>query len=152
MALPNVFEPSVMHGLRNRIQQLSLNLTPYWGKMNAPQMLAHLNVMFELALEDKHPHPNIVARFLLRTIVKKGIVNEAPYPKNSRTAPEMIISHQPDFGVEKQRLLSYLEQVESLGAAAFDNRSHPSFGQLSTIEWSNAFYKHIDHHLKQFGL
>ena len=152
MALPNVFQPGVIQGLQRRIQLLSLDSPSNWGKMNASQMLAHLNVMFELALEDKHPRPNAIVRFLLKTFVKEGIVNETPYKKNSRTAPQMVITHQPDFGLEKERLVNFLGQVEALGAAAFELRPHPSFGPLTTTEWSNTFYKHIDHHLQQFGL
>ncbi|MCJ8164098.1 hypothetical protein MKJ04_04535 [Pontibacter sp. E15-1] len=27
-----------------------------------------------------------------------------------------------------------------------------SFGRLSSQEWNNMFYKHLDHHLSQFGV
>ncbi|MFD1127776.1 DUF1569 domain-containing protein [Paenibacillus provencensis] len=28
---------------------------------------------------------------------------------------------------------------------------HPFFGKLTSEEWSIGLYKHLDHHLKEFG-
>ena len=151
MALPNIFQQTVRNELINRINQINTTTSPEWGKMNAGQMLAHLNVMFELALEEKHQRPNAFVRFLLKKMVKDKIVNEKPYARNSRTAPEMVIKGNRDVAVEKQRLLSYLQMLSEKGEGYFNGREHPSFGLLSITEWNNAFYKHIDHHLTQFG-
>lgn len=30
--------------------------------------------------------------------------------------------------------------------------THPAFGNISTNEWGIAAYKHMDHHLRQFGV
>lgn len=151
MALPNVFKQNEIHQLVARIDNLTPASQASWGKMSVDQMLAHLNVMFELALEDKHPRPNAFVKLLLKTLVKGKIVSEKPYPKNERTAPEMLIKEQRDFGIEKQRLVKYLNYISSKGESFFQNREHPSFGKLTTQEWSNTFYKHITHHLNQFG-
>jgi hypothetical protein len=152
MALPNMFSPSVIQQVTERVHQLREQSTPQWGQMNASQMLAHLNVMFELALETKHPRPNALIRFLLQRFVKNKIINTTPYPRNSRTAPQLVITHQPNFEVEQSRVLSHLQRVEEAGASFFSGRAHPSFGKLSTTEWSNLLYKHIDHHLTQFDV
>lgn len=152
MALPTIFEPTVNTRLLNRLEKLQATKQAVWGKMSAGQMLAHLNVMFELALENKHKRPGAPVRFLLKTLVKPKIVNEKPYARNSRTAPEMVIRHEPDFTTEKQRLNDYLQLLLTLGAQGFDQREHPSFGAMSTTEWNNTLYKHIDHHFTQFGI
>jgi hypothetical protein len=57
-----------------------------------------------------------------------------------------------DFEVEKRRLIDYLHRTEQLGASYFNNRESLSFGVLSQPEWNNMFYKHLDHHLTQFGV
>lgn len=152
MALPNIFNATVANTLTERLQRLSEKSQPQWGKMNAPQVLAHLNVMFELGLEQKHQRPNAFIRFMLKTFVKKKIINDVPYKQNSMTAPEMVITRQPDFQLEKNRVLNYLTTVGQKGEKFFEQREHPSFGQLTAAQWSNLFYKHIDHHLKQFGV
>ncbi len=152
MALPDLYSAAVKNRILNRLDCLTPDTKALWGKMNASQMLAHLNVMFELGLEQKHKRPNGFVRFMLQSFVKKGLINEAPYKKNSMTAAEMVIKHQPDFGAEKVRVLQYLKMIEEKGKGFFDQREHPSFGKLSAAEWSNLFYKHIDHHLHQFGV
>lgn len=151
MPIPNIFQAPTLLSLKDRIHTLTPQSQPGWGSMSASQMLAHLNVMFEFALEDKHPQPGFLMRTLLTAVAKKPVVSTKPYPKNSRTAPGMIIKGDPDFEVEKKRLLAYLEQVAQKGEAGFEQHAHPVFGQLSASEWSNTFYKHINHHLTQFS-
>jgi hypothetical protein len=85
-------------------------------------------------------------------IAKNGVVNEKPYPKNSRTAPQFIIKDERDFEIEKERLNTYLRKTQDLGEKHFDGLMSNSFGNLSVSEWNNLFYKHLDHHLTQFGV
>ncbi|MCU0347744.1 MAG: DUF1569 domain-containing protein [Saprospiraceae bacterium] len=152
MALPNIFTRPVADAVIGRINQLTPATSPKWGKMNAAQMLAHCNVTYEMAFEDKHPKPGVVMRFILKTFVKKGVVNEAPYPHNSQTAPQFIITDSKDFEKEKQRLIGYIAKAQGLGEAHFDGLASHSFGALTKTEWNNMFYKHLDHHLTQFGV
>lgn len=150
--MKNIFDPEVHQELIDRINQLSPESKPNWGKMSVDQMLAHCCVAYEMAYTDKHPKPNGFVRFLLKTFVKKGVVNEKPYPKNSRTAPQFIISDKKDFDVEKSRLLSYLQKTFEYGPNYFDGKESISFGPMTVQEWNNQFYKHLDHHLTQFGV
>ncbi len=150
--MKNIFDTQVHEELIDRINQLSPESKPNWGKMSVDQMLAHCCVAYEMAYTDKHPKPNGLVRFLLKTFVKKGVVNEKPYPKNSRTAPQFIISDKKDFDVEKSRLLSYLQKTFEYGPNYFDGKESISFGPMTVQEWNNQFYKHLDHHLTQFGV
>lgn len=152
MALPNIFDARVSQQLESRINRLTSDSSPQWGKMNASQMLAHLNVMFEIGFNTNYKRPNACVRFILQKLVKKGLVNESPYKKNSQTAPEMLIKHDADFKKEHKLVLQNLRELSIQGESSFENKVHPSFGKFSAAEWSNLFYKHIDHHLKQFNL
>jgi hypothetical protein len=152
MALPNIFTTSVANGVIARINKLSAATPAQWGKMNATQMLAHNNVTFEFAYEEKHNKPNFFMAFILKNLVKKGLVNEVPYKKNSSTAPEFIIGDDRNFDVEKKRLIEYINKTQQLGEKQFDGRVSMIFGAMTTTEWNNLFYKHIDHHLTQFGV
>ncbi len=150
--MQNMFAPDVSAELARRINALTPETTPHWGKMRVDQMLAHCIVAYDMAFTDRHPRPNALVRFLLRTFVKSGVVNETPYARNSRTAPVFVIADRRDFEVEKQQLLDYVAKTQALGAAHFEGKESLSFGPLSAQEWNNLFYKHLDHHLTQFGV
>ncbi|GAA4301527.1 DUF1569 domain-containing protein [Nibribacter koreensis] len=135
-----------------RINQLTPSSQPLWGSMTVAQMLAHCNVTYEMAFEDKHPKPNALMRFLLKVFVKNAVVNETPYKHNTRTAPQFLIKETKDFDQEKNRLIGYLQRTQALGPAYFEGKESLSFGALTSQEWNNMFYKHLDHHLRQFGV
>lgn len=149
--MKNIFDPNVTQVLIDRVNSLTPETTPNWGKMSVDQMLAHCSVAYEMAYTDKHAKPNGLMRFLLKTFVKNGVVNEKPYPKNSRTAPAFIITDHRDFDKEQKRLIAYLKKTQEYGASYFDGKESLSFGTMSSQEWNNLFYKHLDHHLTQFG-
>lgn len=152
MALPNIFDSQVVAQILARLDKLTYNTQPQWGKMNAPQMLAHLNVTYNLAYERVAVKNNFIMKFILKTFVKKAVVNEVSYPKNTRTAPVFIIADERDFEKEKAILIANLKDTAEKGARFFEGRVSVSFGPLTAIEWNNMFYKHIEHHFTQFGI
>ncbi len=150
--MKNIFEAATTHEIIARINKLTPETQPLWGKMDAAKMLAHCCVTYEMVYTNKHPKAKGLKKLLLKLLVKPGVVNEKPYPKNSRTAPQFIIADQRIFETEKKRLIDYLEQTQTLGAAHFEGKESNSFGALTATEWNNQFYKHLDHHLTQFGV
>ena len=152
MTFPSVFQSDVVDALTDRIEQLRPETTPQWGVMTATQMLAHCCVSYEMALEHKHARPNALIRFVLRLAVKNTVVGDAPYTHNTRTAPAFIIRDKRDFETEKQRLEVYLRRVQLMGETLFERKESLSFGPLTAREWNVLFYKHLDHHLTQFGV
>lgn len=152
MALPSVFTEAVSNDLLVRLNQLNPSSQPQWGKMNVAQMLAHCNVAYELAYENKHPRPNAFMRLILKTFIKKIVVGEKPYVHNSRTAPVFLITDEKEFATEKERLAAYIVKTQQLGQTYFEGKENPGFGKLTATEWNNIFYKHLDHHFRQFGV
>lgn len=152
MALPNIFTKSVSDAVIQRINQLTVSSQPQWGKMSVDKMLAHCNVTYEMVYEDIHPKPNAFMKFVLKLLVKKTVVNEASYKRNSQTAPQFLIKDAKNFELEKKRLIDYLTKTQQLGESYFDGKESHSFGTLNKTEWNNMFYKHLDHHLTQFGV
>ena len=150
--MKNIFELEITSELINRINQLTPTTHNLWGKMNVSQMLAHCNVTYEMVYTNNYPKPSFIKKFILKAFVKKTVVGERPYQKNGRTAPQFIISNERDFENEKNLLIGYLIKTQNLGETHFDRKTSHSFGRLSTKEWRNLFYKHIDHHLNQFGV
>lgn len=153
MDLPNIFTKPVTDSVINRINQLQPGTVPNWGKMNAGQVLAHCNVQYEMVYEpEKFPAPNFLMRFVLKTFIKKAVTSTTPYKHNSQTAPAFIIKGERDFELEKNRLIGFIHKTQELGENNFDQKKSISFGALSKNEWNNLFYKHLDHHLTQFGV
>jgi Protein of unknown function (DUF1569) len=152
MALPNIFTATVADGIVQRINQLTANAQPQWGTMSVGQMLAHCNVTYEMVYEDKHPKPNFLTRLILKLAVKKVVVNDIPYKHNSRTAPQFVIKETKDFEAEKTRLIDFIKKTQQLGENHFEGKESHSFGALTKTEWNNMFYKHLDHHLRQFNV
>ena len=148
---PNVFDPTVTATLKNRVQALTPSTQPEWGKMNVAQMLAHCNVAYAQTW-DLSGQPGWFAKKMLTWFVKPQVVGPKPYPKNGRTAPAYLITDERDFAKEQAELLANLDRVQREGEAGFDGRESHSFGPLTKEEWSVLFYKHLDHHLRQFGV
>jgi|TARA_R110000744_G_scaffold12966_3_gene38185 hypothetical protein len=150
--MKNIFDKKVVDEVVGRINKLTPKSAGLWGKMNVAQMMAHCNVSYEMVYTDKHPKPKGAMKLMLKLFVKQPVVNEKPYKKNSRTAPAFLIVDERDFEKEKQRLIDYLIKTQELGEDHFHNKESHSFGPLTKTEWNNLFYKHLNHHLEQFGV
>ncbi len=150
--MKNIFNQVETTEIINRFNKLNSTSQPLWGKMTVGQMLAHCNVTYELVYDEKHPKPSSFKKFMLKLFVKNIVVSEKPYKKNGQTAPEFMIKDSKSFDTEKKRLVDYINKTQQLGGKYFDGKESHSFGALTTQEWNNMFYKHLDHHLKQFGV
>jgi hypothetical protein len=148
----NIFNKQETDAVIARINKLTPDSKPLWGKMSVDQMLAHCNVSYELAYENMHPKPNALMKLFMKLVAKQMVVNETPYKKNLRTAPVFIIADHKNFEAERKRLIAYIKKTQELGADHFDGRESHSFGKLTKSEWNNMFAKHLDHHLTQFGV
>ena len=152
MKIQNIYSAPVSEQFIARIEKISANTPNQWGKMNASQMMAHCNVSYDMAFDDNYKKSNALLRFILKNLAKKGLVNDAPLSKNSSTATEMVIKTEKDFDVEKGKLLSNVKNLVTKGEDYFHLKDHPGFGVMTKDEWNNFYYKHLDHHLTQFGV
>ncbi|HEY0894928.1 MAG TPA: DUF1569 domain-containing protein [Sphingobacteriaceae bacterium] len=150
--MKSIFARKDIEELIDRINCLSPASPGLWGKMTVSQMLAHCNVAYEMTFGDKHPAPNPFVKLMLRLFVKNKVVSDQPHKPNGRTAPAFLVSSEKDFEIEKNRLIRYIQQTQQLGAEHFHMKESPSFGKLTQTEWNKMLYKHLDHHLKQFGV
>ncbi|MBY0245301.1 MAG: DUF1569 domain-containing protein [Sphingobacteriaceae bacterium] len=150
--MENIFSTAVSEQVIARIHQLNSGSQPQWGKMNVAQMLAHCNVTYALVYDQSIPKSNAFTKFLLKLFVKKAVVSETPFKKSSATAPIFIIKDAKEFDAEKQKLVKNIQKTQALGENHFEGKESHSFGKLTSQEWNNMFYKHLDHHLRQFGV
>lgn len=150
--MKNIFQKAVTNEIIDRINKLTPESPALWGKMSVSKMLAHCNVTYEMVYDNIHPKPNAFMKFILKNLVKGKVVSEKSYQKNGQTAPQFIIKDEKEFEKERARLIGYINKTQELGETHFDGKESHSFGKLTKTEWNNMFYKHLDHHLNQFGV
>ena len=135
--------------LISRINSLTDSSTARWGRMNVIGMLQHLRLSARMALGELPVAPKNKRPFQMFPL-KHLILYVLPFPKGAPTASELYPDGAASFDEERAIVMSLLEQIgtgprEGIGPA------HPLFGPLSRREWGVTTYKHVDHHLKQFG-
>lgn len=149
--MKSLFESSTQTEIIDRIQKISHESQALWGKMNGAQMLAHAAGGLEMASGIIHPKRVFIGR-IIGSLFKKNYSNEIPFQQSSPTSIELVTLGQvKDFDSEKQRLLELVKKFSTGGELGVTNSPHPFFGPLTPREWGIGMYKHIDHHLRQFG-
>lgn len=132
-----------------RVNSLEPTSTARWGKMTAPQMLAHLTDWMMMAKGDLPTR--FLNKFLRFRPVKHLAIYWLPFPKGVPTAQELISRTPGDWSAERATFCEYLNSFESMhpdGAWPV----HPAFGMLTPPAWGVLGYRHTDHHLRQFGV
>ncbi len=113
-------------------------------------MLAHCVDAFRIAMGDL-PCAPVRVPFGHTRVVRWLALRMLPFPKNAPTAPEMIARAPRAFDVERDDLLTLIARFAP-GAGPLQWSPHPLFGALSEAEWGELAFKHLDHHLRQFGV
>ena len=152
MSWKNLFDQKECQETIDRINKLKPETKGLWGKMDVAQMMAHCNVAYEIVFTDKHPKPNEFAKVLVKLFAKNMVIGDKPYKKNAPTSPIFKMTQEKDFEVEKKRLVTHLNKTQQLGASHFNGLENPAFGNLTDTQWNTLFSKHLDHHLRQFGV
>jgi len=148
MEIKNLFDPAVKQETINRINTLTPQTERKWGKMDAAQMLAHLQAPMGVALGTHSLKANWLMK-LIMPLFKKALYDEKPWKQGLPTDKTFITAGQPkNFEEEKTKLLEMLNRFSENNMV---NDKHPIFGKLTKEQWSKATWKHFDHHLKQFG-
>ncbi|MEQ6120883.1 DUF1569 domain-containing protein [Reichenbachiella sp. MALMAid0571] len=134
-----------------RIASLSSDTQPEWGKMTVAQMLAHCAEIVEVT----HGKPLLNTPFyikIIKGVIRKLVVDNNPYPKNTKTHPQYKQTEEKDFQTEKKRLLNIMDEFVNDPKEEAAKKEHPLFGPMTEEEKGWSMYKHIDYHLNQFGV
>lgn len=150
--MENLFEPSVTENIISRIGKLQAGTVPLWGKMNAAQMMAHCQVPIKVGLGEARIKRSFIG-FLFGRMAKKAFLKDNPFRKNLPTDKTFIMADEKDFELEKQQLIALIRRFADKGSAALLHAGeHPFFGKMTGEEWGLLSWKHLDHHLLQFGV
>lgn len=132
-----------------RISTVTSTSTPRWGRMDAAAMLDHLRLSARMALGEL-PVTCKAKRVFQVFPFKHLLLHVAPFPKGAPTAPELLAFEGSSVDAIRSDLAVLVQRIGA-GPRDGDGPVHPLFGPLSFREWGVATYKHIDHHLRQFG-
>ena len=147
--MKSLLETDSYEEIKNRIDALTENSEGQWGKMTVGQMAWHCQYPLKLAIENKENTSN--GNWFYKTFFKKSLYNDKPWRKNLPTAPQLKAKEAKDFNTETTELKNLVNKFYALN----DRETwypHPFFGEFTKEQWGQVQYKHLDHHLTQFGV
>ena len=153
--MKDLFDPILVEETKQRILQLSSDSEPHWGTMAVAQTLAHCTSGLEMAMGAIHakraPFPANLIGALIKPLVFR---DDKPIRRNSPSSPELFSSGSTkcEFLSERSRLIAAIESFATQGPMGCSLHPHPFFGPLNPQQWAILMYKHLDHHLRQFGV
>ncbi len=146
----SLFVPADREHLSRRLAALAPGSTRQWGRMEPAQMLCHCAIAQEMALGEALGKQSFLGK-LLMPFIRGHIFGRRPWRRNSPTDPSLVIAWPCDFEAERARLATLMDRFIRQGPDQAARHIHPFFGRLSGEEWGRLMYRHLDHHLRQFG-
>ena len=147
-----LYSSEVYQETLDRINKLTEETQPVWGKMSVGQMLRHCAETQEVMNGTKDLKNTPFIAKLFKGMIRKAVVGEKPFKKNLQTHPQYVQTTERDFEREKERLLSVLQFFVEQSETEAIHAEHPFFGKMTKEEKGWGMYKHLDHHLSQFGV
>jgi uncharacterized protein DUF1569 len=147
--MKTIWDAAATREIDDRIARLRWDSPAGWGSFTAPKMVCHLADSLKMALGVLPVQPKKMP--LRYPPLKQLVIYLAPFPKSAPTAPELLARQPADWSADVGDLRSLLDRVTARGAAAHWV-DHPAFGRLSPRAWGVLIYRHMDHHLRQFGV
>ena len=149
--MTSLFDPAAYADMLRRLDSLQPTAARQWGKMTAAQMLEHTARALEMAA-GKKPVKQAFLGKIIGWIFRKDFVGDKPFGRNGPTGPDFVVTGiEPDFRRTQERLKTLLGEFHALGEKGCDGNIHGFFGKMTGAEWGVTQYKHVDHHLRQFG-
>jgi hypothetical protein len=149
--MKSLFEIGCVDEVQQRLSRLQPDQRGQWGQMNPAQMLAHCSLGLEMAAGEIRPPRALIGRILGPVIKPMALRDNEPMRRNSPTAKELVIKDDRDFEAERERLSGLIARFAAVGPTGCTAHPHAFFGSLTSDEWAILMYKHLDHHLRQFG-
>lgn len=150
--MKSIFNTSDNAEIVSRIGRLSANSKPEWGKMAADQMLIHAQRPLQVALGELKLKRTLVG-ILFGSMAKRKLARgEEPFSKNLPTDKNFVVADHLTIDEGKKSLVALVRKFAQVGPDGITKDPHPFFGKMTTQEWDTLMWKHLDHHLRQFGV
>ena len=143
-------------GVFGKMNALTEESKAGWGVMNAQEMTEHLADFFNVSTERVKTRLYTPEEHLPKYM--EFLMSEKPFKENTK-APAELLGETPlplRFSSLAEAKQNLRQSVNDFNAYFQEDDSkktlHPAFGMLNYDEWVRLHYKHVVHHLKQFGL
>lgn len=146
----SIFIPADRESLSLRLAELEPGASRQWGKMDPAQMLHHCALGLEAGMSDR-PLKQALLGKVLTPFIRGMVFGERPFRRNAPTDPSFVVADACAFEAERIRLATLIDRFVQRGPESAAKVPHLFFGRLSGREWGILVYKHLDHHLRQFG-
>ncbi len=150
--MKNLFEATIVDEVKGRLAHMRPDSERLWGKMTPAQAVAHCSAGLEWAVGDKTPPRLMLGRIVGGLIKPKVLGDDEPMRRNSPTVKSLVVNDERDLGLERERLRGLIDRFAAGGPEECTVHPHSFFGRLTPQEWATLMYKHLDHHLRQFGV
>ncbi|MGC1463096.1 MAG: DUF1569 domain-containing protein [Terracidiphilus sp.] len=151
--MKNLYEVSTTDELKARLAQLQPESQRQWGTMTVAQAVAHCADAMAWAVGETIPAPASFVQRLAGRILKPLVLGgDTPFRRNSPTSPDLIIRNDRNLEAERSRLCQMIDRFAAAGPGGCTTHPHSFFGKMNPTEWATLMYKHLDHHLRQFGV
>lgn len=151
--MKSLFDVDVHSEIQTRIESLTPDATASWGKMSVGQMCTHCQMPLEVAMQQRTiggKKPGFMKRLVFK-LYKPLMYNDKPWSQNLPTVRDFIVKEDKDVTAEKAKLSALITDFhQRKEVTAWP--AHPMFGNFTPEQWGKMQYKHLDHHLTQFGV
>lgn len=149
--MKTIFNPATAESIITRIQSVNNDAKSQWGKMDAFKMMEHCIKNTEI-LQGQKQYPRLfIGRIFGKLALRSTLKNDKPMSKNSPTHPELVIKKTGHVNDVKSKLIESVGAYLNKKPGDYRKFVHPFFGKMSYDEVGQWEYKHLDHHLRQFG-
>jgi hypothetical protein len=157
--MPSLLEPETSAAVERRFSRLRPDTPARWGKFTAPEMLSHAVQSLGAMTGEVEMAPDDGSWLLRRWPMKHLLLHVIPFPKGLPTSPELLARASVDeqaapevWEHELEVVRALLREVVARGASGASWPDHVAFGPLTGRQWGTFQYRHLDHHLRQFGV
>ena len=150
--MKSLFDSDTHQEVLERLEKLDAQREALWGQMTVAQMLNHSQRPLQVAngkmafTEKISPVKRVIYR-----LFKSQMYNERPWKQDIHTVKDFKVTGVYVFDEEKQHLIECLNDFQKKDLN-LHWPNHPFFGKFTTDQWGKMQFKHIDHHLRQFGV
>jgi hypothetical protein len=157
--MANLLEQHDSAALGRRFSELRPATPARWGRFTAPQMLSHVIQSLEM-MAGTVELVSIRTPWVVRNWpLKQLLIYVLPFPKGLPTSPELLAraalpveAAADTWSGEVDVLRQALDSLVARGQEGAQWPDHVAFGPLSGRQWGVLQYRHLDHHLRQFGV
>ena len=150
--MKKLFDKEVNDSIIRRIERLHPELKPRWGKMTTAKMLAHLRLSFQANFGEIVLKRDKVLGTILKPLAKHILLGNKPFWKNMPTDKKLLPKAPVDFFEEQQKVMEMIRKYATTGPAIISKNPHNILGEITSEQSAYISHKHVDHHLRQFGI